>query len=929
MKKIFYALLICSNALLAQTYTFNGTSDDNTFDSTCGAEHTYASDLHFQLCDYDDDLPWPIWNESNGYLKMSGVGIGNSAGSNKIMTFTRPDEDNFAATSIQVAPETYNPSFTDESTRQTANIIIKGLNDGVITGEYTISSATHLTLYQVDLSAETGFNSIDELEVHSGVQDLRIHQLSLAPPVAPCSDPSIPTITSAPGTICDGNSALLTISGSLNDATQWKVYTGSCGGTLVGSTSGSTLIVTPPTGTTTYYVRGEGGCVTPGICETISITTTAREIASFSYSDTAYFVNDSDPTPTITGVSGTFSSGSGLSINTLTGTIDVSASIPGIYTVTYTTGGVCFNTSDSTITITSNIEYIYENDIWTPQTPIGNSTSNDNITIVDGEVDFNQDVTCNNLTVNVGTLNIFAVLNLNGDLNATSEGGGVFFRSSATQDGELAALSPDSEIQGNIGIERYMSANRAYRMVSSPSNNIIFGQPLTIQDTWQLAEIEETGYATHITGSATGINGFDATITGNPSMFTLDVATQNFVSIPNTDSTPLEPAKAYLLFIRGDRTIDLTNNNSTPTETRLASFGSGLLTGDQAQDFTTTSAGDFVMFGNPYQSAVDMSQVVASSTNVNTSQFYVYDPTLGDNGAYVTVPFTGSPIPAGSDADIYLQPGQGAQIASVSAGNVSVLFQESNKAPGNHTNTFRSLNNLEASISASLYTTENYSAGKKPHDGFALNFSNEYTNATTMDDAPKPFNFFENIGIVSNDGTFSIEQREMPFEGEEISLYSSGYNHNNYTFVLNLENLNGLTTIFRDAYANTEFVLENGENVLNFSVEEDIQASIAEDRFSFNFGESNLGLNQESIFGLGLYPNPVSGEYLTIRSGKLAGKSVNLMVNDMVGRTVMLQEATFSGNELKVNLGEKLTSGTYFMTIENNDRKETLRFIKR
>ena len=102
---------------------------------------------------------------------------------------------------------------------------------------------------------------------------------------------------------------MLTISGTLNDATAWHVYTGSCGGTPVGTTAGSTIIVTPVPPSTTYYVRGEGGCVTPGSCGTIMVTTTPREDATFNYGAAAYCVDASDPTPTITGVGGgTFTS---------------------------------------------------------------------------------------------------------------------------------------------------------------------------------------------------------------------------------------------------------------------------------------------------------------------------------------------------------------------------------------------------------------------------------------------------------------------------------------------------------------------------------------------------------------------------------------------------------------------------------------------
>lgn len=94
---------------------------------------------------------------------------------------------------------------------------------------------------------------------------------------AACSDPDIPTLTATPSTICPGSNSTLTISGNLNDATQWHVYTGSCGGTQIGTTASTTFVVSPAT-TTTYYIRGEGGCVTPGSCG--SVTVTAQDITN-------------------------------------------------------------------------------------------------------------------------------------------------------------------------------------------------------------------------------------------------------------------------------------------------------------------------------------------------------------------------------------------------------------------------------------------------------------------------------------------------------------------------------------------------------------------------------------------------------------------------------------------------------------------------
>ena len=89
-------------------------------------------------------------------------------------------------------------------------------------------------------------------------------------------------------------------------------------------------------------------CTTP-----LSITITGSEDASFSYASTGYCTDDSDPTPAITGTTGgTFSSTAGLSLNASTGQIDLDASNPGSYDVTYTTSSnPCAQTSTQSITI--------------------------------------------------------------------------------------------------------------------------------------------------------------------------------------------------------------------------------------------------------------------------------------------------------------------------------------------------------------------------------------------------------------------------------------------------------------------------------------------------------------------------------------------------------------------------------------------------
>ncbi len=85
-----------------------------------------------------------------------------------------------------------------------------------------------------------------------------------------CSNPAIPTLSTSSATNCGTQSTTLSINtGTLNDATDWQWYSGSCGGISIGS--GTSVIVSPAV-TTTYYARGEGGCVAPGSCGSITIT---------------------------------------------------------------------------------------------------------------------------------------------------------------------------------------------------------------------------------------------------------------------------------------------------------------------------------------------------------------------------------------------------------------------------------------------------------------------------------------------------------------------------------------------------------------------------------------------------------------------------------------------------------------------------------
>ena len=566
--------------------------------------------------------------------------------------------------------------------------------------------------------------------------------------------------------------------------------------------------------------------------------------------------------------------------------------------------------------------YAYGGGVWTPADPSGISTASENITVLDGSVSLTSNTEFNNLIINNGaTLKVEKVLNLNGDI---INHGNLIFVSTATQNGELGPVPPTSIITGNVTVERYMQPKRSYRMVSSAVSTAN-----SIHDNWQEGAINSTdnpvfGYGTHITGTTTDqTNGFDGTSTGNPSMFTVNVNAQQFEAIANTDVNKLTAGTPYLLFVRGDRSINL-NSNSSSGSTVLRATGS-VATGTQTQSFPTAVSGNFIMFGNPYQSAVDLSSVLAGSTNVNPNHYYVYDPSMATHGGYTTVSLS-SP---GASPNQFLQPGQGAQaiVDVVSGTGATVIFNESDKAPGNFTATNRYLILETDKLSVQLFTTENFINEGPVHDNFVIIFDENSDNGITPLDAVKPMNFYENLGIDHNGTYLSIEHRAMPQTGEVYQLFSSGYQYSDYTLTLAVDGLENSFLYLEDHYTGTSTLLEPGENTYAFSVRSG-DASIATDRFSIRT-EQRLGVDGNDLLsGVRLYPNPVGGNTFHIYALGLNGEQLSVIINDLSGRKIFERNLECHANTVTVPVGDNMSSGVYMVTLKHGGESQTYRLIK-
>nr|MVO11100.1 hypothetical protein [Flavobacterium profundi] len=184
----------------------------------------------------------------------------------------------------------------------------------------------------------------------TGVQEIAIDNFRLFE--QSCNNPTVPTLAATVNPVCNGASTTLNITGTLNDATQWAIYTGSCGGSLVGTTASSTFVVTPTGPSTTYYIRGEGGCVTPGTCGSITINVSTVSLTPSSQTDVSCNggSNGAASVNVATGGVGPYTYNWTPGNPTGDGTTSVTGLTAGTWTCTVTDANACTTSVNFTIT---------------------------------------------------------------------------------------------------------------------------------------------------------------------------------------------------------------------------------------------------------------------------------------------------------------------------------------------------------------------------------------------------------------------------------------------------------------------------------------------------------------------------------------------------------------------------------------------------
>ncbi|MBL0359334.1 MAG: hypothetical protein IPP72_21830 [Chitinophagaceae bacterium] len=455
----------------------------------------------------------------------------------------------------------------------------------------------------------------------------------------------------------------------------------------------------------------------------------------------------------------------------------------------------------------------------------------------------------NELFLQSGTVNI------NNDITLTSDNTRTARIGETTDPGNISMLYNT----GKFIIQRYLpiansAAARRWRMLTAPLSAV---NAPTINASWQegqssvnrlLPSDNNPGFGTAITRSTVAANGYDQGSTNNPSIYSYNTATNGWDALAATNAGKITDQPGYMIFVRGDRSIVVSNTSVPGTPTTLRTRGE-INMGDV---LISLNASGFQLLGNPYASAISFNQVDFDGVNPGVTagkSFYLWDPKLpGANnvGGWITctslgagvyaVTANGSGFPTDNTFTGTIESGA-AIMVPVAGGNFK--FSEPCKISASSTvgiasrpagaNSF--LNNMDF-LTCNLYSgTGNV---MKQVDGVINIGSNDFDNEVNDRDAPKLVSFAgaEKISILRNGKKLSTELRKKIAAGDTIFYHLSRLYKGDYQLAFIGKGIdNSLVAIAEDKYTGTKTALNmNDTSFIRLGITDDT-ASAASDRF--------------------------------------------------------------------------------------------------
>ncbi|MFT4576697.1 MAG: hypothetical protein ACI9SI_001629 [Polaribacter sp.] len=574
----------------------------------------------------------------------------------------------------------------------------------------------------------------------------------------------------------------------------------------------------------------------------------------------------------------------------------------------------------------------------------GDFTNNGTINDTEGTLEFSGPVNyaaagttnINDLTVdNFGTTLLNSKFNMMGTLRVVN--GTLDTRDNLTlvanEAGSsfVAPVGEGAAIRGKVTVERYIGAGKsAFRFLAPCVTTEDF-----ISNNWQLN--------THITGSTTGANGFDASASGNPSLYTHNNAQASgtgWAPIANTNATNLNAMQGYRIFILGDRDADITaaplpemNNPVTLSATGTLTIGRVVFdsSSEPSLNSTTNAVTDgYSLVGNPYVNSVDWHTLVKENL---TDTYYAWDANMGtveQRGRYVAYSIATESSTMASVVNQYIQPGQSFWIKNISDSSGSLTFEETDKRgkeiiPNFYKTTASDLSRLELQV----YQTSELTIDSYPIDAATSVFDNQFTNAIENGDITKLSTGVENLSFLNSDLALAIDARPQVTASDELLVQLQQFKANkDYTFRTHFSNFDTAATPFLlDTYLDKYTALSNDMPTdVRFITTSEV-ASYDLNRFKIVFQKNGtLGLENLNAEQILVYPNPVTNNQFNIALPSYLIGEVAIKLTNAIGQTVY-QTKIEAQNTVSITPKNTLLQGLYLVQITNQGRRITKKIL--
>lgn len=543
-----------------------------------------------------------------------------------------------------------------------------------------------------------------------------------------------------------------------------------------------------------------------------------------------------------------------------------------------------------------------------------------------------------NYTVGAGktlTVNNTATLIVNPTRTLTVAGTAAFndklviFKSDATGTAQLGQVSGTVTGATRVTVERFIpQGKRAFRFLTPGVTTTT-----AIAANWQ--------QAIHITGSTTGANGFDATETGNPSMYTYANQVSSgtgWTPIANTNATPLVAGVGYRTLVRGDRTPSIIATASVQnmnTAVTLAATGT-LKTGTVVlnagstpaiNNTANTTTDGFSLVGNPYVSPIDWNSVGKSGLS---SVYYGFEPNFGTGltrGKYVTYDAaTNLNNESSSNIGRYIQTGQAFMVKNSVAGTAGTLtFNETNKVT-TQANVFKTTNETNAAttnaiLRLSVYDPNELALASYPIDGTVAVFGTDFSNDLGYGDVEKLMSNGENLGLSRASKTLAIEALAPVEDMDELLVKTTQFQANkSYTFKVSTAGFeSNVAAYLVDQYLNTQSDITMEDiTFATFTTTTDA-SSYGADRFKIVFRNTVLGNAAFETNAMVVYPNPVTNNTFNISVPTTVNGALQVAIYNLAGQRVY-QTSEQAMPVVTIRPDVVLAQGVYIVRITNEGK---------